>query len=140
MHAAGLFVPSFLLVAVAGLTGCDRGGSAKGEVGADSGARADAGGLTEDSCTIVAPTACPTPSPTYASVAAIIAQRCAGPCHSGVPDGPWPLTDYQHVADWADVVRDELLDCSMPPLDSGVAMTAAERLAILTWIRCDYPE
>jgi hypothetical protein len=38
------------------------------------------------------------------------------------------------------VVRDELLDCSMPPLDSGASMTTEERKAILTWILCGFPE
>jgi len=92
-------------------------------------------------CGVVGPTACPSPAPRYADVAAIVDQRCAGPCHSGVlADGPWPLTDYDHVADWADVIRGELLGCSMPPADSDVMMTLEERLAVLTWIRCGSPE
>ena len=91
-------------------------------------------------CEVTAPTACPTPVPHYNDVAAIVEQRCATPCHSGIIDGPWPLTDYEHVADWADIVRAEVLACTMPPADSGVAITDEERLAILTWIRCGFPE
>jgi hypothetical protein len=68
----------------------------------------------------------------------IIERRCLG-CHSGVPEGPWPLTTYEHVADWQDVVRTDLLDCSMPPPDAGVPITIDERIAILTWIRCGFP-
>jgi hypothetical protein len=89
-------------------------------------------------CTITAPTTCADPSPRYADVAPIIEARCAGPCHSGIPDGPWPLTDYSHVADWQDVVRADLLDCSMPPPGEGVVMSDAERTAILIWIRCGF--
>jgi hypothetical protein len=88
------------------------------------------------SCTITPPVRCDDPPPRYADVAPIIEARCAGPCHSGVPDGPWPLTDYSHVADWQDVVRADLLDCSMPPPGEGVVMPDAERTVILSWIRC----
>lgn len=91
-------------------------------------------------CSVTAPAACPDPAPRYADVAPIIDQRCATPCHSGVPNGPWPLTDYAHVADWADAVRADLLDCSMPPADGGVPITTDDRTAVLTWIRCGAPE
>lgn len=87
-------------------------------------------------CTVTAPTDCPDPAPRYADVAPIIGAHCASPCHWGAPGGPWPLTDYPHVADWQDVVRDDLLDCSMPPPEADSTMTDAERTAILVWIRC----
>ncbi|HVY38604.1 MAG TPA: hypothetical protein VHM31_11735 [Polyangia bacterium] len=105
----------------------------------DSSARPDGGGKPLI-CSVTAPTSCPDPAPRYADVAPIISQRCAMPCHSGVPNGPWPLTDYEHVADWADTVRADLLDCSMPPADGGVPITADDRTAVLTWIRCGAPE
>jgi len=92
-------------------------------------------------CSVSAPTSCPSPAPRFADVRPIIQQTCAGPCHSGTdPAGPWPLTDYEHVADWADVVRADLLDCSMPPADAGVTLSAENRLFILNWLRCGYPE
>ncbi len=91
-------------------------------------------------CTVTAPTACPEPAPRYADVAPIIGQHCAAPCHWGMPGGPWPLTDYPHVADWADVVRDEVLNCTMPPPEDDTEMTDTDRTAILTWIRCGFPE
>jgi uncharacterized membrane protein len=93
------------------------------------------------SCTVKAPTACPEPPLRYAAVAPIIQERCVNTCHAeNIPEGPWPLTDYQHVADWADLVRDSVLGCAMPPPDAGVPITDEERLAILTWIRCGFPE
>ena len=92
-------------------------------------------------CGVIGPTECPSPTLRYADVAPIIDQRCAGPCHSGLlAEGPWPLNDYEPVADWADVIRDEVLTCAMPPADSGVTMTLDDRLAILAWIRCGNPE
>jgi hypothetical protein len=91
-------------------------------------------------CPVPAPTACPSPSPHYADVAPIIQANCGGLCHSGVPaDGPWPLTEYQHVADWADVIGPMVADCLMPPPDAGVSMTTADRLALLTWLLCGAP-
>jgi uncharacterized membrane protein len=90
------------------------------------------------SCTVTAPTTCPFPVPRYADVQPIFQQRCVT-CHSGQTER-WPLTMYQHVADWYDVVRDQVLTCMMPPPDSGIPMTNQERVAILAWIRCGFPE
>jgi hypothetical protein len=88
---------------------------------------------------VTAPTECPDPEPKYADVAPIFERRCVS-CHLGVPDGPWSLSDWQHIADWQSIIRSELLNCTMPPQDSDVRMTNAERLEILTWIRCGAPE
>ncbi|HEY3257042.1 MAG TPA: hypothetical protein VGJ91_23960 [Polyangiaceae bacterium] len=60
-------------------------------------------------------------------------------CHTGITDEQWPLNEYQHVADWAMFIHDELLACAMPPADSGVQMTPEERQTILVWLRCGYP-
>jgi len=90
-------------------------------------------------CTVTAPTSCPDPAPTYADVAPIFEQRCAS-CHSGEEGGPWPLKDYEHISDWQDVVRAEVLTCAMPPADSDVTIPDDERLRILTWIRCGLPK
>ena len=91
-------------------------------------------------CSPVAPTECPESAPHYADVAPIFEQRCAG-CHTTtVKDAPWPLDNYEHVADWATFIRDELLQCAMPPADSGVGMPPEERDAILVWVRCGYPK
>ena len=77
-------------------------------------------------CHVQAPTACPAPPVTYEDVAATFS----------VPGGPWPLLTYEDTVDWQDVIRGYLLDCSMPPPDSGVTLSDEDRLAILTWIRC----
>jgi hypothetical protein len=90
-------------------------------------------------CTVQAPTSCPAVAPRYDDVAPIISARCLG-CHWGEPDGPWPLVDYPHVADWADAVRGDVQTCAMPPPDAGIAMPDSERTLILTWIRCGSPK
>ena len=53
----------------------------------------------------------------------------------------WPLNDYELVADWADLIRADLLNCSMPPADAaaGAAMTDADRVVLLNWILCGTP-
>ncbi|MES1173132.1 MAG: cytochrome c [Myxococcales bacterium] len=86
-------------------------------------------------CTVRAPTSCPEPVVRYADVAGIFRDKCVS-CHYGAAGGPWPLTTYDDAADWKDTVRDDVLDCSMPPADSGVTLSDAERLAILSWVRC----
>jgi len=90
-------------------------------------------------CDVTLPTACPDPMPHYADVQPIFERRCATPCHSDTSTGPWPLTSYQDVADWYDVIRDTVGECSMPPRDSGQTLPSDESQAILTWIRCGFP-
>jgi uncharacterized membrane protein len=91
-------------------------------------------------CHVELPTECPEPAPRFADVEPIFHERCGGDCHTGAPGGEWPLDTYRHIADWNDVVRDELRSCAMPPLDAGVTLTDEERHAILTWILCGFPE
>jgi uncharacterized membrane protein len=83
---------------------------------------------------------CPAPRPTFSNVAPIFGQRCATPCHSGTPNGPWPLATYEHIFEWQNEIKARLTECAMPPPGSGVSITTEERLAILSWIECGAPE
>lgn len=83
-------------------------------------------------------TKCPTPEPTFADVEPIFRRVCRD-CHA-LPGGPWPLESYSDIADWQDVIRDDLLTCTMPPADGGVTLADEDRQLILTWIRCGAPK
>jgi uncharacterized membrane protein len=89
-------------------------------------------------CTVTPPSECPDPPPRFADVAPIFKARCAT-CHISDWTGPWPLDTYEHIADWADVVRSHLVECSMPPPEAGTPLPNAESETILTWIRCKTP-
>lgn len=90
-------------------------------------------------CEIAAPTACPSPAPSYRTdVEPIVRARCVS-CHYGQVGGPWPLNSYDHVSDWRDTIRSAMLDCSMPPPEDGLTMSERERVTILEWIRCGMP-
>jgi hypothetical protein len=104
----------------------------------DARAPAPDASLASASCATYAPTSCPSPAPRYADVEPIFRERCVI-CHSPRWTGPWPLDAYQHVSDWQDDIRSAMLDCSMPPPDAGVPVPTAERMQILTWIRCGLP-
>ena len=103
----------------------------------DAGATEDAD-LSPFACPIPLPTSCSNPTRRYADLVPIFVARC-GSCHAGETNGPWPLNSYQSVSDWADAIRDDLANCTMPPADGGLTMLADERAAILDWIRCGYP-
>lgn len=90
-------------------------------------------------CDVVAPERCSNPALRFNDVKPLFETHC-GNCHYGQLGGPWPLTSYMDVADWHDVVRDDLVNCSMPPEDAGTGMTSAERALILDWLRCGFPE
>jgi len=89
-------------------------------------------------CTIRAPTACPSPPPRYADVKPIFEGRCTV-CHAGAEGVSWPLNTYAHVATWRDTIRGALLQCTMPPPDSGMQIPEEESLLVLSWIRCGMP-
>ena len=92
-----------------------------------------------EACSVTAPSKCSEPELRYATVAPIFEKHCSV-CHLGVGDGPWPLDRYQDIADWADIVRDELVRCSMPPPGPTSALSNRDRLTILNWLRCGLPE
>lgn len=118
------------LLAGAGPTGCDSAGPVNRDM--------SPGDAALSACSVPAPTSCPAPSPTFADVQPIFNSRCVI-CHNGT--GPeWPLKDYHDIADWQDLIHDQLLDCSMPPPEAAVPMTVAERVSILTWIKCGFPQ
>lgn len=75
----------------------------------------------------------------YRDVAPIFENRCVA-CHAESTTGPWPLTDYAHIASWQDPIRAQLLTCSMPPPESGCSVSTEESERILTWIRCGLPQ
>jgi hypothetical protein len=93
-------------------------------------------------CTFIDASACPGTAPSYANdVAPILDLRCNTTCHApGV--GPWPLTNYADVSDWADVIGPYVEQCGMPPPDSNAGdgnMTDAERQTVLDWLACGAP-
>lgn len=92
-------------------------------------------GPAEFVCTVKAPTECTTPNLRYADVKPAFDAYCVN-CHSTESMGQWPLADYQSIADWSDIVRDNLVECSMPPYDGGVPMADEPRDKILNWLRC----
>ena len=89
-------------------------------------------------CNVTPPTVCDEPMPHYPDVAPIFQARCTS-CHNG-SDGFWPLTTYQHVADWYGEIRAQMVVCGMPPPASGSEMPLEERQLILRWIRCGFPK
>lgn len=103
----------------------------------------DAGGDDADptafACPVPPPTSCPTPAVRYADIAPTVQEHCV-PCHMGAGDGPWPLTDYSHLADWQDLIQGVMMDCSMPPIEEPYALPARDRVAILTWVLCGFLE
>jgi hypothetical protein len=96
-------------------------------------------GGTPPTCDVVAPEACGNAALRFDDVKPLFETHCV-PCHYGQLGGPWPMKSYMDVADWHDIVRDDLVNCSMPPEDAGTTMTTAERALILDWLRCGFPE
>jgi hypothetical protein len=118
----------------AGAQPVDAGGTA-----ADAGGVAADGGGSAVKCTVEPPTSCPADPPDYTNdIEPIIRERCTL-CHDGKGE-EWSLTTYEHVADWYDLIPPEVAHCRMPPPDAGVPITDEERVEILTWFVCGFPE
>jgi hypothetical protein len=105
----------------------------------DGASRGDAGEPSVESALLtsckVTSSTCEKPAPHYGDVAPILDRSCNS-CHTGIGQAPWALTDYEHVSAWAESIQQDLSMCTMPPLDGGVAMTAADRLEVLDWVQC----
>ncbi len=84
---------------------------------------------------------CSAPVPTYVgTVQAIIDLRC-GSCHrADNPSGPWPLDNYEDVADWSLVISNQLDSCMIDSPHFGNPLPDGERRAIDTWLGCGVPE
>jgi hypothetical protein len=119
-----------------GAAGEDHGEPRAGDSGAGEGGSGEPG--PRPPCTITAPTSCPEPWPVYADIEPVLAEHCLT-CHRGLPEGPWPLTTYSHVAAWRDELRAELLTCGMPPPEEAPPLPESDSLLLLTWIRCGMP-
>lgn len=96
----------------------------------------------DPSCPFIDASTCQQPVPSYTTdVVPILDKRCNSTCHApGV--GPWPLTNYQDVLDWADIIGGYIEQCGMPPPDAGAGdgnMTDQERALVLNWLACGAP-
>jgi hypothetical protein len=111
--------------------------------GLASDATADDGdaSVTPVGCLPPRSTSCLEPQPSFArEIVPILDVRCNG-CHDpAIPDGPWPLHDYQDVVEWKGVVVDSLLNCTMPPPDSAITLPEEERQRLFAWVACDTPD
>jgi hypothetical protein len=88
-----------------------------------------------ETCSGVDASACVLASPSYATdIAPLLDRDCNRTCHAPGA-GPWPLTDYQSVHDWADVIAVDVASCFMPPADAGT-MPNADRVMLLNWVAC----
>jgi hypothetical protein len=65
-------------------------------------------------------------------------RECNRTCHAPGA-GPWPLTSYQAVSDWAEIIGLEVAGCGMPPSDAG-ALTPREQAAVIDWVACGSPD
>jgi hypothetical protein len=125
-----------MLIIAVSVAACHRSSDDVAAQSPDGGA---ADGAAPAICEVVAPRACPDPHPRFVDVVPILQRRCV-PCHSGNLAGVWPLVTYGEVADWQDVIRDDLIKCTMPPPDAGVPMPVEETMVILDWLRCGLPD
>lgn len=119
-------------------TGASIADAARLDAGPSDAAAGDAALPLPEGCPLTPPSSCSSPAPHYADVDAIIKNRCFT-CHDGTGE-QWGLDSYEHVADWFNEIRAQMIACTMPPLDSGITMPSSERMEIVRWIRCGYPK
>jgi mono/diheme cytochrome c family protein len=86
------------------------------------------------------------PKTTYADVAPIFKQHCAG-CHREGEVGPMPLTSYKEVADYAAMIEEVVREERMPPwpgssplpLRNTLTLSTEEQDTLLAWLRSKTP-
>jgi uncharacterized membrane protein len=88
-----------------------------------------------------APTACPSPAPSFmGEVQSIIQAKCTT-CHApGGIEARFPLVTYQQIKVEADpgTMYRQVLTCRMPQAGAP-PLTDVERQALLTWLFCGAP-
>lgn len=116
-------------------TSIDRSGDTAGD-----GSVPDTDGARASSCPPPTSTACASPAPSFAADISPILERSCDTCHSmDNTDGIWPLHEYVDVAAWSDLIISDLLDCSMPPPDSGTSFPESDRQKLFAWLACGSP-
>jgi hypothetical protein len=99
----------------------------------------DPGPVKPLACKADPPAACPTPKPSFKNdIVPLLNAKC-GACHTDQPDHPWPLVDYNTVHDWKAQFTQDLLACTMPPVDAGATLTDQERGLFIAWVVCGAP-
>ena len=117
-------------------------GSALGGAGDGGGASAlgGAGGATI-ACTPPASTICAQPAPSFAAGSSPVVDRSCNTCHADDnPDGIWPLHAWADVAAWQQLIISDLVNCTMPPPDSGTPFSESERQQLFAWLACNSPD
>ena len=95
-------------------------------------------GYSPADCPNDLPTACPTPSPSYASDVAPIIQNHCLKCHSGAGPGTVTLTTYTSVFNNRQAVLTQFYSCRMPP-QGEPRPSVQERQLLLGWLTCGAP-
>ncbi|HKO90864.1 MAG TPA: hypothetical protein VJU61_06925 [Polyangiaceae bacterium] len=85
------------------------------------------------------PTECPGEAPSYTNVVAPIITSSCSQCHNPNDHLAWPLDDPTDIADWADSMLLNLGACLMPPKDSDIVLSDADREALNAWLLCGAP-
>jgi uncharacterized membrane protein len=81
------------------------------------------------------------PPPSYKTdILPILQQACIG-CHSPPPAGTagYDETSYTDVYNQRAPILDQVHSCMMPPTN-GTQLTAAQRIALTTWLYCGAPD
>lgn len=113
-------------------------GGYSGTAGAGGGAAGGGGAMV--SCPPPASTVCVQPAPSFAATITPILDRSCNTCHSdGNPDGVWPLQAWADVAAWSDLIIPDLVNCTMPPPDSGTSFPESDRQLFFAWLACGSP-
>jgi uncharacterized membrane protein len=77
--------------------------------------------------------------PSYKTdVLPILQQACIG-CHSPAGTAGYDETSYTDVYNQRAPILDQVHSCIMPPLN-GTQLTAAQRIALTTWLYCGAPD
>jgi hypothetical protein len=102
--------------------------------------RTDGGAIPPLACGAHATKTCPSPAPSFKKEVLPLLKAKCGSCHVDEPDHPWPLTDWDTVRDWKAQFTQDILSCTMPPLDAGITLTDEERGLFVAYVACGTPD
>jgi hypothetical protein len=84
---------------------------------------------------------CVLPPPSFANDVVPILNRDCNTCHV-TNSTLWPLSNYDDVYDWTNLLVPDIEGCLMPPQDAGPeagTLPPADQQTLMKWFACNAP-
>jgi hypothetical protein len=116
--------------------------STSSETAAENGSSSEATAMQlQSKCMPITAPSCVLPPPSFANDVTPILNRDCNTCHV-TNSTLWPLSNYDDVYDWTNLLVPDIEGCLMPPQDAGPeagTLSPADQQTLMKWFACNAP-